>query len=85
LVEGAAVQGNQFTSAALTAAPGMRISMDERGRRLDHVVIERPWQSLKDTEVHSSSVPMPRGLRQHRHVDRLYNARKLHPALDFGI
>ena len=43
-------QGSQFTSFAFTArlqAPGIRISMDGRGRFLDNIFIERLWRSLK--------------------------------------
>jgi len=48
-------QGAQFTSAAFTEkleAPGVRISMDGRGRGLDNVFVERLWRSLKYEEVH---------------------------------
>ena len=45
-------QGSQFTSAAATgmlAAPGIRISMDGRGRWMDNVFIERLWRSSTRT------------------------------------
>lgn len=47
--------GSPFTRTIFTGkleAAGVRISMDGRGRRLDNVVIERLWCSLKDEEVH---------------------------------
>ena len=43
-------QGSQFTSFAFTGrlqAPGIRISMDGRGRCMDNIFIERLWRSLK--------------------------------------
>ena len=47
-------QGAQFTSLAFTEQlknSGIRISMDGRGRALDHVCVERLWRSVKDEEV----------------------------------
>ncbi len=43
-------QGSPFTSFAFTGrlqAPGIRISMDGRGRCMDNIFIERLWRSLK--------------------------------------
>jgi len=43
-------QGCQFTSEEWTGRlkkPGIIISMDDKGRRLDNVVIERFWRSIK--------------------------------------
>ncbi len=43
-------QGSQFTSFAFTNTlreAGIRISMDDRGRWMDNVFIERLWRSLK--------------------------------------
>ena len=48
-------QGVQFTSQAFTARlkeGGIRISMDGRGRALDHVCVERLWRSVKYEEVY---------------------------------
>jgi putative transposase len=47
-------QGSQFTgSARITTqtAPGVRISMDGRGRYLDNIFIERLWRSLKQDAI----------------------------------
>jgi transposase InsO family protein len=47
-------QGAQFTSLALTERlkqGGIRISMDGRGRALDHVFVERWWRSVTYEEV----------------------------------
>lgn len=43
-------QGSQFTSLEFTQVlkeAGVRISMDGKGRRMDNVMIERLWRSLK--------------------------------------
>ena len=48
-------QGSQFTSLAFTErvqAAGARCSMDDRGRFLDNVFIERLWHSLKYESVY---------------------------------
>ena len=48
-------QGVQFTRQAFTARlkeGGIRISMDGRGRALDHVCVERLWRSVKYEEVY---------------------------------
>ncbi len=48
-------QGSQFTSRDWTEAlkaAGIRISMDGKGRWLDHVFIERLWRSLKQECVY---------------------------------
>ena len=48
-------QGSPFTSFAFTGrlqAPGIRISMDGRGRCMDNIFIERLWRSLKYEAVY---------------------------------
>jgi putative transposase len=48
-------QGGQFTSQALTARlkeGGIRISMDGRGRALDHVCVERLWRRVNYEAVY---------------------------------
>jgi len=43
-------QGAQFTATAFTTTveqAGVQVSMDGRGRALDHIFIERLWRSLK--------------------------------------
>jgi len=52
-------QGTQFTSSAFTERlkqGGIRISMDGRGRALDHVFVERLWRSVKYEEVYLRDV-----------------------------
>ncbi|MDR3355805.1 MAG: IS3 family transposase, partial [Spirochaetaceae bacterium] len=42
-------QGSQFAGEAFTGVlreRGVRISMDERNRALDNIVVERLWRSL---------------------------------------
>ncbi len=49
-------QGAQFTSKAFVQAvlvqPGLRFSMDGKGRAIDNVFTERLWRSLKYEEVY---------------------------------
>jgi putative transposase len=48
-------QGAQFTRVAFTERlqkGGVRISMDGRGRALDHVFVERLWRRVKYEEVY---------------------------------
>ena len=48
-------QGSQFTSVAFTGAlaqAGVAISMDGRGRWMDHVFIERLWRSMKYEDIY---------------------------------
>ena len=50
-------QGSQFTSVDVTdvlTEAGIRISMDGKGRWMDHVFIERLWRSLKYACVYLS-------------------------------
>ena len=47
-------QGAQFTGVACAEwqqQGGVRISIDGRGRALDHVLVERFWRSVKYEEV----------------------------------
>ena len=64
-------QGAQFTSQAFTARlkeGGIRISMDGRGRALDHVFVERWWRSVKYEEVvRREAVVTIAALSQHAH------------------
>lgn len=48
-------QGSQYTSNNFTGRlkrDGIRISMDDRGRRFDNIMIERLWRSVKYEEVY---------------------------------
>ena len=81
-------QGSQFTSEAFTGrlkAHGVDISMDGRGRCLDHIFIERLWRSVKYEEVYLKDYQQyaeaQQGLsRYFRH----YNHERPHQALGYG-
>jgi putative transposase len=80
-------QGAQFTSQAFTARlkeGGVRISMDGRGRALDHVFGERWWRSVKYEEVYlrdDHTVEDARhGLARYSAFD---HAERLHQALGY--
>mgnify|MGYP002412279774 FL=1 len=48
-------QGSQFTSDAFTGVlkrHGIRISMDDKGRALDNIYVERLWRSLKYEDIY---------------------------------
>ena len=64
-------QGCQFTSAEWTGkllGLGIKISMDGRGRWMDHVFIERLWRSVKYEEIylfeHATVHALRAGLRK---------------------
>jgi putative transposase len=80
-------QGAQFTSQAFTARlkeGGVRISMDGRGRALDHVCVERLWRSVKYEEVYlrdyHTGEDAQHGLARYFAFD---NAERLHQALGY--
>jgi putative transposase len=63
---------------------GVRISMDGRGRALDHVVVERWWRSVKDEEVYGRDDHSAGDAR--RRLARycgLYHDERLHQALGY--
>ena len=80
-------QGAQFTSAAFTdrlETAGVRISMDDRGRWLDNVFVERLWRSLKYEEVHLKAYA--NGLEARIGIGqwfRFYSERRPHQALGY--
>ena len=79
-------QGSQFTSFAFTGrlqAPGIRISMDGRGRCLDNIFIERLWRSLKYEAIYLHEIAD--GFQARRLIGdwvRFYNLERPHLALD---
>ena len=80
-------QGAQFTSQAFTARlkeGGVRISMDGRGRALDHVCVERLWRSVTYEEV---SLRDDHTVEDARHglarYFAFYTAARLHQALGY--
>jgi putative transposase len=80
-------QGSQFTSEAFTARlkkGGIRISMDGRGRALDHVCVERLWRTVKQEEVYLQDDQCVRDARHGlgRYLV-FYNEERLHQALGY--
>jgi putative transposase len=56
-------QGAQVTSTDVTSrleVAGRRISLDRRGRALDHVLIARLWRTVKYEEVYVKDDETPR-------------------------
>ena len=79
-------QGAQFTAPAFSAvlqAQGVRISMDGKGRWIDHVFVERLWRSVKYEEVYLHAYDSPREANAAlERYFRFYNGRRPHQALD---
>ena len=79
-------QGSQFTSFAFTGrlqAPGIRVSMDGRGRCMDNIFIERLWRSLKYEAIYLHEIAD--GFTARRLIGewlRFYNVERPHSALD---
>ena len=80
-------QGAQFTSLAFTErlkTGGIRISMDGRGRALDHVFVERLWRSVKYEEVYLRDYQSVWDARQSlARYFGFYNEVRLHQALGY--
>ena len=80
-------QGVQFTSKDFTqllAHEGIRISMDGRGRALDHVFVERLWRTVKYEEVYLKDYTTVREARQSLgEYFTFYNHERLHQALGY--
>ena len=79
-------QGAQFTSTALTRrweGAGIQISLDGRGRALDHVLVERLWRTVTDEAGYVKDDETPReaatGLAPYVGCDQ---GPRLHQALD---
>lgn len=80
-------QGSQFTGsewiAEMQRHPGLRISMDGKGRWVDNVYIERLWWSLKYEDIYLKAYETPQQLE--RGVDtflRDYNSYRPHASHD---
>ena len=80
-------QGSPFTSHAFTGrlqAADVQISMDGRGRALDHVFVERLWRSVKSEEVYLKSYPtVPAAIDGLGAYFRFYNEERLHHSLAY--
>jgi putative transposase len=81
-------QGSQFTAEAylgiLKAYPGIRISMDAKGRCFDNIFIERFWRSFKYEEVYLKDYQSPREAREsiRAYID-FYNYKRFHQSLNY--
>ncbi len=80
-------QGCQFTSTAFTGvltAHGIAISMDGRGRALDHIFVERLWRSVKYEDVslrgYATLPELRAGLMEYF---VFYNTERRHQSLDY--
>ena len=62
---------------ALKATPGVKISMDGKGRALDSVIIERFWRTVKYDEVYLNNYAFPAEARQRiGEYKDMYNSRR---------
>lgn len=81
-------QGSQFTAGEylgiLTAYPGIRISMDHRGRCFDNIFTERLWRTIKYEEVYLKDYQSPREARENigAYIN-FYNNERLHQSLNY--
>ena len=79
-------QGSQYTGSGWITAlteDKIKISMDDRGRYLDNIFIERLWRSLKQEAVYLLEITD--GFQAKRIINtsiRFYNSERPHTALD---
>lgn len=80
-------QGSQFTSQRFTGMllkPGIRVSMDGKGRCMDNVFVERLWRSLKYEEVYLKAYDTVAEARAGIGAwFRFYNHERPHQSLDY--
>jgi putative transposase len=81
-------QGSQMTAeeyiSILRQYPGIRISMDHKGRCFDNIFIERFWRSLKYEEVYVKDYASPREARQSiNSYMEFYNYKRFHQSLNY--
>ncbi len=80
-------QGSHFTSQqylSLIQAAGAQISMDGKGRALDHVFTERLWRAVKYENVYLQDYGSPREARAGIGAYlEFYNERRPHQALGY--
>ena len=78
--------GSQFTSddfVDLIQGHGIRLSMDGKGRWVDHVFVERLWKSVKYEEVYLHAYDSVAEARQGlQRYFQFYNQRRPHSSLD---
>jgi len=81
-------QGSQTTASRylniLKAYPGIKISMDGRGRAFDNIFIERLWRTIKYEEVYLKDYSSPKEARQNLNdYLEFYNYRRPHQSLGY--
>jgi putative transposase len=80
-------QGAQLTSLDVTdrfTAAGIGVSMDGRGRALDHVCVERLWRTVKYVEVYLKDYGTPReALQGFTRFVQVYSRQRPHRALGY--
>lgn len=80
-------QGRHFTSPQYTQLleqAGVQISMDGKGRALDHIFIERRWRTVKYEDVYVRDYRSPRDVRTGlKAYLKHYNEQRPHSALGY--
>ncbi|MBO0994958.1 transposase [Bacillus sp. SD088] len=62
----------------------IQISMDEKGRALDNIIIERFWRNIKYEEVYLKEYETPRETRKNiRDYIDFYNHERPHQSLNY--
>lgn len=81
-------QGSQFTSyeyvGLLKSFPGIKISMDGRGRCFDNIFTERLWRNVKYEEIYLQDYQNFEEARESlKNYFHLYNHKRLHQSLNY--
>ena len=80
-------QGSQFTSDTFTGVlkkTGVKISMDDRGRALDNIFVERLWRSVKYECVYLHNYEtVSEAIQSIGEYFGFYNNERLHQFLDY--
>lgn len=82
-------QGSQFTAdeylAVLQAYPGIKISMDGRGRAFDNIFNERLWRTVKQEEVYLKDYQSFREAKESlAEYLNFYNQKRIHQSLNYS-
>jgi putative transposase len=80
-------QGSQFTSEVFTKVllkHNIQISMDDKGRAIDNIFIERLWRSVKYEDIYlkcyEDGLTLYQGMKAYF---KFYNQERLHQSLDY--
>jgi putative transposase len=80
-------QGVQYTAEAFTGrleTAGVRVSMDDRGRWMDNVFVERLWRTVKYEYIYLHDHATPRALELGlASYFPFYNQERIHASLDY--